>query len=84
MEAYRLSNTSPQTSLKQRVQVDDISVGIDTGFENTVCSTTLSVLHGAPIKPDVCTEWYAVEELEPIPSHIGDHCTQMEANILTD
>ena len=66
MEAYRLSNASPQTSLKQRVQVDDISVGIDIDFENTVNSKakefTMPVLHGAPIEHDVCTEWYAVEE----------------------
>ena len=27
MEVHRLSNNSPQTSLKQRVQVDDITVG---------------------------------------------------------
>ena len=34
MEVYGLSNNSPQTSLKQRVQVDDIKV-IDIGFENS-------------------------------------------------
>ena len=88
MEAYGLSNTSPQNSLKQRVQIDDISVGIDICFENTVNSTdkefTLPVLHGAPIEHNVCTEWYTVKELEPIPSHIGNHCIQMEANIPTD
>ena len=56
MEAYGLSNTSPQTSLKQRVQVDDISV-IDIGFEYIVNSTvkefTMFVLYGAPIEHDV-------------------------------
>ena len=87
MEAYRLSNTSLQTSLKQRVQVDDISV-IDIGFEYIVNSTvkelTMPVLHGAPIEHDVCTEWYTVEDLKPILSHIGHQCIQMEANILTD
>ena len=88
MEACRLSNTSPQTSLKRRAQVDDISVGIDIGFENTVNSMviefTMPVLHGAPIGYDVCTEWYTVEELEPISSHISNHHIQMEANIPTD
>ena len=34
MEAYGLSNISPQTSLKRRVQVVDISV-IDIGFEHS-------------------------------------------------
>ena len=68
------------------MQVDDISVGIDIGFENTVNSMTkeftmpVPILHGAPLEGDVCTEWYTVEELEPISSHIGNHCTQMEAN----
>ena len=74
MEAYGLSNTSPKTSLKQRVQVDDISV-IDIGFEHIVNSTakelTMPVVHGAPIEHDVCTEWCTVEELKPISSHIG-------------
>ena len=88
MEDYKLSNTSPQTSLKQRVQVDDISVGIDIGFEHIVNSTmkelTMPGLHGGPIEHDVCTEWYTVEELKPISSHIGQHCIQMETNILTD
>ena len=42
------------------------------------------ILHGAPPKGDVCTEWYTVEELEQISSHIHNHCIQMEANILTD
>ena len=45
---------------------------------------TMPVLHGAPIEYDVCTEWDAVEELEPISSHIGQQCIQVEANILTD
>ena len=72
METYGLSNTSPQTSPKQQVQIDDITVGIDIGFENTVNSThkefTLAVpiLHGAPIECDICTEWHMVEELETI------------------
>ena len=44
----------------------------------------MPVLHGAPIEHDVCTEGYTVEELKPISSHIGQHCTQMETNILTD
>ena len=89
MEAYDLSNNSPQTSLKRRVQVDDIKV-IDIGFENIVNSTMkeftmpIPVLHGVPTEYDVCTELDAVDELEPISSHIGQQCIQMEANILTD
>ena len=87
MEAYGLSNTSPQTSLKRRVQVDNISV-LDIGFEHIVNSTakelTMPVLHGASIKHDVCTKWYTVEELKPISSHIGHHCIQMETNIPMD
>ena len=43
-----------------------------------------TVLHRAPIEHNVCTEWYTVQELEPIPSDIINHCIQMEANILTD
>ena len=42
------------------------------------------VLHRAPIEYNVCTEWDAVDELEPILSYIGHQCIQMEANILTD
>ena len=42
------------------------------------------VLHGVPTEYDVCTEWDTVDELEPISSHIGQQCIQMEANILTD
>ena len=42
------------------------------------------VLHGAPVECDVGTEWDAVDRLEPISSHIGQQCIQMEANILTD
>ena len=88
MEAYRLSNTSPQTSLKLRVQVDNISLGIDIGFEHIVNSTpkelTMPALHGDPTEHDVCAEWYAVEELKPISSHIGQHYIQVETNILTD
>ena len=75
MEAYGLSNNSPQTSLKRRAQVDDIKV-IDIGFENIVNSTReftmpVPVLHGVPTEYDVCTEWDAVDKLEPISSHIG-------------
>ena len=29
---------------------------------------SVAVLHGAPTEHDVCTEWDAVEELEPISS----------------
>ena len=45
---------------------------------------TMPVLHGAPIESDVGTEWYTVEDLKPISSHIGHQCIQMEANIHTD
>ena len=90
MEAYGLSNNSPQTSLKQRVQVDDIiTVGVQD-VENIEISTTkeftmpVPVLHGVPTEYDTCTEWDAVDELEPIPSYIGQQCIQMEANIPTD
>ena len=44
----------------------------------------VSVLHGVPTEYDVCTEWDAVDELEPVSSHIGQQCIQMEANVLTD
>ena len=44
----------------------------------------MPVLHGAPTEYDICTEWDAVEEFEPISSCIGQQCIQMEANILTD
>ena len=76
MEAYGLFNNSPQTSLKQRVQVDDITVGvINIGFEHIVNYTTkeftMPVLHGAPIEYDICTEWYTVKDSKPISSHIG-------------
>ena len=90
MEAYGLSNNSPQTSLKQRVQVDDIiTAGVqdDVGFENIVNATTkefimpVPVLHGVPTEYNTCTEWDAVDELEPIPSYIGQQCIQVEANI---
>ena len=86
MEAYGLTNTSPQTSLKKRVQIDDISIG----FENTVNSLykeftlPICVLHGAPILHDVQTEWHTIEQIEPVSTFIGDHCIQMEANILTE
>ena len=89
MEAYGLSNNSPQTSLKERVQVEDITIGvIDIGFEHILNSTTkaftMPVLHGASIEHDVCTEWCEVEDLKPISSYIGHQCIQMEANIPTD
>ena len=42
------------------------------------------LLHGVPTEYDVCTEWDAVDELEPISSHIGQQCIQMKANILRD
>ena len=96
MEAYGLSNNSPQTSLKQRVQVDDIiTVGVqDVGFENIVNSTTMTkeftmpmpvpVLLWVPTEYDTCTEWDAVDKLEPISSYIGQQCIQMKANIPTD
>ena len=89
MEAYGLSNNSLQTSLKRRVQVDDIKV-IDIGFEHIVNSMMkeftmpMPVLHGAPMEHDVCTEWCEIEDLKPISSYIGHQCIQMEANILTD
>ena len=89
MEAYGLSNNSPLTSPKQRVQVDDIKV-IDIGFETIVNSMTkeftipVLVLHGAPVECDVGTEWDAVDKLEPVSSHICQQCIQMEANISTD
>ena len=64
MEANGLSNNSSQTSLKQRVQVDDIKV-IDLGFQNIVNSTMkeftmpmpVPVLHGVPTEYDICTNW---------------------------
>ena len=89
IEAYGLSNNNPQTSLKQRVQVDNTKV-VDIGFENIVNSTTreftmpVPVLHGVPTEYDVSNEWDAVDKLEPISSHIGQQCIQMEANIPTD
>ena len=80
MEADGLSNNSPQTSLKQRVQVDAISAG-DIGFEYIVNSTMtkeftvpVPVLHGALTEYDTCTEWDAVEELETISSCIVHQC----------
>ena len=45
---------------------------------------TMPVLRGAPTEYEVCTEWDAVDKLEPISSYIGQQCIQMEANILTD
>ena len=78
MEAYGLADTSPQTSLKKRVQIDDISV-LDFRFEPIVSFnqrefTMPVVLHGALTEYDVPDEWHSVEELEPISSYISDHC----------
>ena len=90
MEAYGLSNNIPQTSLKQRAQIDNIIPVQDVGFENIVNATTkeltmpVPVLHGVPTEYDTCTEWEAVDELEPIPSYVGHQCIQIEANIPTD
>ena len=72
------------------MQVDDITVCIDIGFENTVnpmlkeFTLPVPVLHGAPLEHDVCMEWHMVEELEKILSYIGNHCIPMETNIPTD
>ena len=91
MDAYGVSNNSPQTSLKRRVQVDDITVGVrDIGSEYMVNSTMkaftmpMPVLDGAPTEYEVCTEWDAVDKLDPISSYIGQQCIQMETNIPTD
>ena len=91
MEAYRLANNSLQISLKQRVQVDDITVDVrDIGSEYIVNFITkaftipMPVQHGAPTGYEVCTEWDAVDRLEPISSYIGQQCIQMETNIQTD
>ena len=72
-----------------KVQVDDITVGVrDIGSEHIVNSTTkaftMPVLHGAPTEYDTCTEWFEIEELEPVSSYIGQQCIQMEVNIATD
>ena len=45
---------------------------------------TMPVLHGSPTEYEVCTEWDAVDELEPTSSYIGQQCIQMETNIPTD
>ena len=42
------------------------------------------VLHRVPTEYDVCTEWDAVDKLEPTSSHIGQQCIQMEPITLTD
>ena len=90
MEAYGLSNNSPQTSLEQRVQIDDIIAVQDIGFENIVNATTkeftmpVPVLHRVPTVYVTCTEWEAVDKLEQIPSYISHQCIQIEANIPTD
>ena len=44
----------------------------------------IPVLHGVPTEYDACTERDAVDKLEPISSHIGQQCIQMESNIPTD
>ena len=44
----------------------------------------MPVQHGAPTEYEVCTEWDAVDKLDPISSSIGQQCIQMEANIPTD
>ena len=44
----------------------------------------MPVLHGAPTEYEVCTEWDAVDKLEPISSNIVQQCIQMETNILAD
>ena len=50
MVAYRLSNNSPQTSLKQRVQVDDITVGVrDIGPEHIINSTMKAFTMSMPV-----------------------------------
>ena len=70
------------------MQVDDISVGIDIGFENTVNSMTkeftlpVPVLHGAPVESDVCVEWHTIEELKPISSYIINYCTDWSVDAL--
>ena len=50
---------------------------MDIGLEHIVNSTTteftMPVLHRAPTEYKVCTEWDAVDELEPISSYIGQH-----------
>ena len=81
---------SPQTSLKQWVQIDDIiTIGVQD-VENIVNATTkeftmpVPVLHRVPTEYDTYPEWEAVDELEPIPSYIGHQCIWMEANIPTD
>ena len=91
MEAYGLSDNSPQTSLKRRLQIDNIIAVQVIGFENIVNATTkeltmpVPVLYGVPVEYDICTEWKAIGKLEPIPpSYIGHQCIQMEANIPTD
>ena len=54
-----------------------MTLKLDTGFENILNSTMkeftmpVPVLHRVPTEYDICTEWDAVDELEPISSHIG-------------
>ena len=73
------------------MQIDNIIAVQDAGFENIVNATTkevtmpIPVLHGVQVEYDVCTEWEAIDESEPIsPSYIGHQCIQTEANIPTD
>ena len=73
------------------MQIDNIIAVQDIGFENIVNATTkeftipVPVLHRVPVEYDICTEWEAVDELEPIsPSYIGHQCIQMEVSIPTD
>ena len=72
------------------MQIDDIIAVQDVWFENIVNATTkeftmpVPVLHGAPTEYDICTDWEAIDKLEPIQSYIGHQCIQMEANIPTD
>ena len=49
MEAYGLVNTSPQTSLKKRVQIDNISISFEQTANSLYEEFTVPVLHGAPI-----------------------------------
>ena len=75
------------------MQIHNIIAVQDVGFENIVNATTkeftmpvpVPVLHGVPVEYYVCTEWEAIDKLEPIsPSYIGHQCIQMEVNIPTD
>ena len=72
------------------MQIDNIIAVQDIGFVNIVNVTTkeftmlvpVPVLHGVPVEYNICTEWEAIDELEPIsPSYIGHQCIQIELNI---